>query len=124
MSDFYEWVNGPEFVEWIEKTRPDHMVELSESQHRALYRLRQPEALGALRTVDHICCSLFLHISDIPEEVWTKRVPNKGKRIDAATKVKALELVDSGLSIPGAARKAGVHPETLRSWFYKSRKAA
>lgn len=118
-----EWVDGQKFVEWIEEVRPNHMEELSESQHRALWRFRQPGAKGALETVDHICCALFLHINEIPEEVWTDG-PNKGRRVDGAKKLEALELVESGLSLSQAARQAGVHPETLRYWFYRERGAA
>jgi hypothetical protein len=119
-----EWVDGEKFVEWIEEVRPNHMEELSESQHRTLWRFRQSGVKGSLETVDHICCALFLHINEIPEEVWTDEAPNKGRRIDGAKKLEALELVESGVSISQAAKQAGVHPETLRYWFYASRKAA
>lgn len=117
-----EWVDGQKFVEWIEQVRPNHMEELSESQHRALWRFRQPGAKGALETVDHICCSLFLHINEIPEDVWTDG-PNKGKRVDGAKKFRAIEMVESGVPISQVAKDVGVAYETLRYWFYGRRAA-
>lgn len=117
-----EWVDGPRFVEWVEEVRADYMAELSDSQHRAMWRFRQPGAKAALPTVDRICCALFLHIDEIPEDLWTES-PNKGRRIDTEKRAEAFARIESGNSIAQVAREVGVHYETLRSWFY-GRKAA
>ena len=116
MTDLPEWVDGPKFVAWIEEVRPDHMAELSESHHRALYRFRQPGAKGSLDTVDRICCSLFLHLSEIPEDVWTT-TPNKGRKVDAVRKAQAVEMIDAGTPASMVARHLGVAAATVRRWI-------
>ena len=118
MTDLPQWVDGPRFVAWIERVRPDYMAELTDTHHRALYRFRQPGAKGSVETVDRICVALFLHLHEIPEDVWTWEPPSKGKQVDQATKKDAVEMVKSGTPVAEAARRFGVHYETLRYWLY------
>jgi hypothetical protein len=116
MTNLPEWVDGPKFVEWIARVRPDYMAELSDSQRRALLRFSHPGAKGSLGAVDRICVALFLHLSEIPDEVWSHDGPAKGRRLPDEVRREALELTAQGLGPTEIARRLRITHRTVTKW--------
>lgn len=118
VTDLPEWVDGPSFIAWLEEVRPDYRAELSESDQRTLHRFRTDGTRGSLEVVDRICVSLFLHISEIPDGVWSIEGPRVGRRVPEGKRREALEMIRSGTSVSEVARKMGVNYQTVRFWLY------
>lgn len=111
-----EWVDGPRFAEWLDQVRPDYRDELTEHLSRTVARLREPGTKGKVDTADRICVALFLHLSEIPDEVWTFDPPNRGRKVDEKQKAEALAMVESGVPPAEVARRLQVHYMTVRRW--------
>jgi hypothetical protein len=112
-----EWVDGPRFVEWLERVRPEYRTELTESQVRTTARFVQERCRGSLPVVDAICVRLDLHISEIPDETWTDP-PNKRKGSDYPPEVRAqaIGLVRGGATVREVSKSLGVGESTIRTW--------
>lgn len=117
-----EWVHAEGFRAWIDQRRPEWRTELPDSQRRRV--LAMTDLRGAkvsLACADRICCLLFLHISEIPEELWTDR-PKKGGGVihSETTRADALLAVRKGEPVAHVARRLGIGRSTIDTW----RKAA
>lgn len=65
------WVDGPAFVLWLKERRPQSIADLSDSHQRALHRFRKRGARARIDVVDAICIEVNLHLTEIPEDLWT-----------------------------------------------------
>lgn len=116
VTDLPEWVDGPRFAEWLDVVRPDYRTELTEHLNRTIARLREPGTKGRVDTIDRICVDLSLHISEIPEDIWTTP-PNRGRRVNERRRSEVLALIDSGITPAEAGRRLRVPHTTLRRWM-------
>jgi hypothetical protein len=113
MTDLPEWVDGLKFAEWLDDVRPDFRQELSETDERTVARFREPGVKGSVEVVDRICVALFLHLSEIPDDVWTTP-PNKGRpQIPAETRAEIITLLGRGLGPAEISRRLQVGDTTV-----------
>ena len=118
VTEFPEWVDGKAFAGWIEGRRPDLREVISESQSRALHRLRTENGRGSLDVVDQICCLLNLHINEIPEWMWTDP-PGFGRKPSAYSddlKERAERMLAGGTAIRDVSEAIGVPAATVKTW--------
>ena len=114
-----EWVDGKAFAGWLEGRRPDLRVALTESQQRTLFRLRTEGGAGSLDVVDRMCVRLSLHLSEIPEWIWTNQ-PGFGKRkprrYSTEVRTKAVRMLRGGTSIKDVAIVLDLPRTTVKNW--------
>jgi len=83
MDDSLEYLDGPGFVEWVMRRRPDLdgklRVILGDSQARNFGRWRHGDKVS-LQQADRLCCDLYLHINEIPDELWVEAPARGGTR--------------------------------------------
>ncbi len=108
-----EWINGPEFIKWLEQVRPMDMKRTcadggndggrnswcDERDARALYRAEHESQTISLEVADRLCVKLGLHIdTEMPADLWVDKVP-RGRKVgrpeSQATK-KAKRLFNQG----------------------------
>ena len=116
MTELPEWVDGKAFAGWVEGRRPDLREVISESQSRALHRLRTEGGRAALDTVDGVCCSLGLHINEIPEWAWIDEPLTRRRVYDADLKMEASALLIDGASCTQVAETLDVPLGTIKRW--------
>ena len=116
VSEFPEWVDGKAFAGWIEGRRPDLRQVISESQSRALHRLRTEGGRAALDTVDGLCCALGLHINEIPEWAWIADPLTRRRVYDQDVKMEASALLIDGASCTQVAETLDVPLGTIKRW--------
>lgn len=112
-----QWVNGPGFVEWLWRVRPQldgHLTTLlPEKDWREIMRAREGKVVG-LSAADRICCHLFLHIdSEMPEELWVEG-PRRGRPPHPRAE-EAANLLGQGKTIREVAKTTGMSRSSLAS---------
>jgi hypothetical protein len=75
---YREWVDGPRFVDWLYKKRPElhgNAVNWLGQNHCSLFwRAKNKQVSIHLDEADKICCILDIHIdAELPEDIWVTK---------------------------------------------------
>ena len=83
MTGDLEYLDGPGFVAWVLRRRPDLdgavQTILGKAQGRNFSRWRKGDRVS-LDQADRLCCDLYLHINEIPDELWVEAPARGGAR--------------------------------------------
>lgn len=136
-----EWLKGPEFVAWLEEVRPDTVslarsmnggkrvggdVQLESFARRLAYWSRE-NALANVYSADRYLIRIGLHLSMIPDEIWTERLPRRlgqgiGNRVYSDEFKERVTNYDAGPA--ETARIFKVSDRTIQNWRKEAQKEA
>lgn len=65
-----EWLNGPDFCDWLRDARSGDATKLPEHLRRYPSSWSRPGARASVFTVDEVLVALDLHLADVPEHLY------------------------------------------------------
>ncbi len=121
MSD---WLKGPEFLAWLEdefKVTPEVARAHGFERQRGEWRSGRTVSVWA---ADKVLTRLELHISLIPDEVWTEEKPERGNlgwsKSSEADRLEVVARLNEGESVKEVSENTGWSETAVKEWRAKA----
>lgn len=122
--DTAEWLDGPALAAWLRDNGLDHPTyQLGHTLERAVSRWRDG-ARAYVFVVDAVLTKLGLHLSEIPDELWTDAPQGGASRLDSVKRAELLARLAEGEPVKAIARKVGCSSGTVRHYRGKQDREA